>query len=86
LHYDELNDIRDQIFKVRDNSIVPMILCGNKCDLQSKREVPTDEAQKLAEVWNIPMIETSSKEQMNVEEVFFQLVREIKNRNLLAHL
>jgi len=76
--YDEINTFREQITRVKDKSQVPMVLCGNKCDLQNERQVPTAEAQELAKQWGMPIFETSAKARINVEEAFFQLVREIK--------
>jgi len=65
--------------RVNDGSNVPMVLCGNKCDIPAEREVSTDVAKELARQWNIPFFETSAKERINVEEAFYQLVREVKN-------
>jgi len=76
--YDEINTFREQITRVKDKSTVPMVLCGNKCDLQNERQVPTAEATELAKQWGMPLFETSAKARINVEEAFFQLVREIK--------
>jgi GTPase KRas protein len=39
----------------------------------------------LAKTWNCPFFETSAKTGINVEECFFQLVREIRKDNLSKH-
>jgi len=77
--YDEINTFRERIIRIKDTTTFPMVLCGNKCDLETDRQVPTAEAQELARQWNMPFFETSAKERINVEEVFFQLVREVKS-------
>jgi len=79
--YDEINTFKEQICRVKDKSDVPMVLAGNKCDLATERQVPTAEAQELAKQWNIPLYETSAKARINVEEAFFQLVREIRKKS-----
>lgn len=52
---------------------------GNKCDLEDERQVTTQEATELARQWKVPIYETSALARINVEEAFFQLVREIRN-------
>lgn len=55
-----------------------MTLVGNKCDLASERKISTTEGQDLAKSFGIPFFETSAKTRVNVEEVFYSLVREIR--------
>ena len=58
---------------------IPMILVGNKCDLDLVRAVTVREgdslAEKLSDQYNrvIPFYETSAKTNQNVEEVFLKL-------------
>lgn len=55
-----------------------MVLCGNKCDLEPDRQVTTGEGQELAKSFNCPFFESSAKTRINVEESFYELVREIR--------
>lgn len=49
---------------------VPMILVGNKCDLENERVVGKDQGQNLARQWsNCAFLETSAKSKINVNEV-----------------
>lgn len=48
---------------------VPMILVGNKCDLEDERVVGKDQGQGLARTWNSAFLETSAKSKINVNEV-----------------
>ena len=48
---------------------VPMILVGNKCDLEDERVVGKDQGQNLARQWNCAFLETSAKSKINVNEV-----------------
>ena len=60
---------------------IPMVLCGNKCDLEKYRQVEREEGEELARALNCPFFESSAKELVNVEECFRELVIEIKKRN-----
>jgi GTPase SAR1 family protein len=40
--------------------------------------VPTSEGKTLAEKFDVPFFETSAKTRVNVDEVFFELVRLVK--------
>jgi len=77
--YDEASNVfREQILRVKDADKVPMVLCGNKCDLENERQVLKAEAETLAKGWSCPYYETSALARINVEEAFYDLVREIR--------
>jgi len=76
--FDEISSFRDQILRVKDKDKVPVVLVGNKCDLESERQVTTNEGNDLARNFGCPFLETSAKTRINVEEGFFNLVREIR--------
>merc|ERR1712083_550419 len=46
--FNDLYEIRDQILRVKDSEDVPIILVGNKCDLEEEREVGRDQGALLA--------------------------------------
>nr|MDO8085947.1 Rab family GTPase [Candidatus Sigynarchaeum springense] len=52
---------------------IPIVLVGNKIDLEGAREVSKGEGEELAKELNLSYIETSAKEGSNVEEVFEML-------------
>ncbi len=90
--FDEIVTFKEQILRVKDKDRVPMVLVGNKCDLESERQVTTGnfsrqfhnsyfligEGQDLAKSFGCPFFESSAKTRINVEECFFALVREIR--------
>jgi len=77
--YDEASNVfREQILRVKDADKVPIVLCGNKCDLEKERQVTKAEAESLAKGWGCPFYETSALARINVEQAFFDLVREIR--------
>mmetsp|Transcript_17959 Transcript_17959/g.25060 ORF Transcript_17959/g.25060 Transcript_17959/m.25060 type:complete len:251 (-) Transcript_17959:2602-3354(-) len=57
---------REDILKHAQNASV--ILVGTKTDLENKRQVRMEDAEELAQAWNIPCIEVSSKEDLGVQE------------------
>ena len=48
---------------------VPMVLVGNKCDLEDERVVGKEVGQSLARQWASTFLETSAKQKINVNEV-----------------
>ena len=81
-------DFRNQIIRTKNSEAIPFILVGNKCDLTDCREVSQGQAENLANNWKVPYIETSAKTNVNVDKVFFDLLREIhasKFNNEISH-
>lgn len=75
--FEDIATYREQIKRVKDAEEVPMVMVGNKCDL-SAWGVSMNEAREVAKLYGIPLVETSAKTRMNVDEAFYALVREIK--------
>ncbi|CAK7892300.1 ras-like protein 1 [[Candida] anglica] len=78
---EELQSFYEQIQRVKDSDHVPVLVVGNKCDLEVERQVSFEEGQALANSFNCPFLETSAKQRINVEEAFFGLVRSIRDEN-----
>mmetsp|Transcript_12487 Transcript_12487/g.17300 ORF Transcript_12487/g.17300 Transcript_12487/m.17300 type:complete len:199 (+) Transcript_12487:65-661(+) len=83
--FDSLPSFHDQILRVKDEDSFPVVLLGNKCDLEKDRDVSTQEAQEFAQKIGAPFFETSAKARINVEEGFYALVREIRKWNSISH-
>jgi len=54
-----------------------MILIGMKCDLGAQRQVLESEGKALADSWNIPFFEISSKTNMNVDVAVAALAQKV---------
>mmetsp|Transcript_1811 Transcript_1811/g.2322 ORF Transcript_1811/g.2322 Transcript_1811/m.2322 type:complete len:197 (+) Transcript_1811:125-715(+) len=79
--FDESLKFREQIYRVKDVDFakkVPIVLVGNKSDMEEQRQVMTQEGMELAKSWNCPFRETSAKNRTGVDEVWFDVVREIR--------
>lgn len=64
------------------NTDIPRILVGNKCDVKDKIAVNTNMAQKFADSHNMPLFETSAKDDEkadHVEAIFITLAHKLKN-------
>merc|ERR1711974_112790 len=72
-----IGTFRDLIRRVKDCDDTPIILVGNKIDLESSREVSTNEGKQLALSWSCLFIETSAKTRVNVTETYVELVKAI---------
>ena len=62
------------------DSNVNKILIGNKCDLHLRRAVTYAEGEALAREYKIPFFETSAMTDINVDQAFMQIAREVKDR------
>merc|ERR1712168_322287 len=79
--FNDLQDLREQILRVKDTDDVPMVLVGNKCDLEDERVVGKDQGLNLARQFNnCSFMETSAKAKIGVKDIFFDLVRQINKK------
>jgi len=60
---------------------VPIILVGNKTDLHVDRRVTHEQGKRLAEEMKAVFIETSAKENQNVEDIFKQAITKMERLN-----
>jgi len=83
--YDMITTIYDRILDYSGVKTIPTVIVASKCDLdcsQSQLELP--QAEALAEHLGCAWIETSAKDDINVDKVFELCLQEIEKPNLTA--
>lgn len=59
-----------------------LISVGNKNDDPERKVVITEDAQRFARQMDIELFETSAKDNINVEEMFLSITRQVLNHKL----
>lgn len=75
--FKNLNKILMDVYKFSDPNTC-IVLVGNKCDLFEKRKIGYDRAKKFADDMGIEYYETSSKENINVDNLFLNFSKKCK--------
>lgn len=70
--------IRDKILNSIGMDTIPMVLVGNKCDLNSQRQVEFNDGKKLADSFGCKFFETSVKDNININQSFEALIDKIE--------
>ncbi|KAF4504234.1 hypothetical protein G6O67_008410 [Ophiocordyceps sinensis] len=77
----ELATLREEIIRIKDDENVPMVIVGNKADLEESRLVPRAKGFSISQRWGAPYYESSARTRTNVEEVFVDLCRQMLRNN-----
>ncbi|KAI9908108.1 hypothetical protein PsorP6_003703 [Peronosclerospora sorghi] len=64
--FDDIAAFKDKILRAKDVDNVPIVLVGNKCDLEAQRQVAANEGKDLSRHWGCAFMETSAKERVSV--------------------
>ncbi len=83
--FQEVDHFYYHILRVKNEFAFPMVLVGNKSDLEGSRQVEEEEALEIANKMKCPYIETSAKNRHNIERAFYVLVRQVRNHRKDAH-
>ncbi|KAK5634032.1 hypothetical protein RRF57_009746 [Xylaria bambusicola] len=57
----EIAGLRDEIIRIKDDDNVPMVICGNKADLEEHRSVSKPRVFEISRRWGAPYYETSAR-------------------------
>ena len=79
--FEEAALLYQQFLREKDEDSLPSVLVGNKCDLEGERQVGEQEGRDFAATIQCPFFETSAKAGVNIEEAFYELVREMREEN-----
>ncbi|GAB6031883.1 hypothetical protein CHUAL_010279 [Chamberlinius hualienensis] len=79
---DSFNHLSYWLRNIEDNASpdVVKVLVGNKCDAASGRAIETERGQQMADTFDIPFFEVSCKSNINIDEVFVAIARNIRER------
>lgn len=80
----DLMELREDIIKMNNGDThFPMVLVGNKSDLEEDRRVSRSRAFQLSQSWgDMPYYETSARKDANVSEVFIDVCRQIIRKEI----
>ncbi|KAL2260081.1 hypothetical protein VTK26DRAFT_6034 [Humicola hyalothermophila] len=59
--FEELESLRDDIIRIKDDEDIPIVIVGNKADLEDQRAVDRVKAVNLSQRWNVPYYEASAR-------------------------
>lgn len=74
--------VREQILRVKEEEAIPLLLVGNKSDLEERRQVSADDATAKAGEWGVQYVETSAKTRANVDKVRKQRRHHVQQQNV----
>ena len=79
---DSFNNVTSWIEDCENQSpkTIFMVLVGNKCDLEDKRQVSYEEGKELADKNELLFFESSAKDGINVNEIFENSAKEIAKK------
>jgi small GTP-binding protein len=75
--FEEVEAFHRDLVRTRGTNMVPIVVCGNKCDLEAKRVVSRREGEELADRLSAAFLETSALANINVENAFREVVRSV---------
>jgi len=78
ISFQEIRHLRERIINITDKDNMPVVLVGNKADLNDDREVPYDTGEALAKEFGWGFMEGSAKTKTNVVEAFEEATRRIR--------
>ena len=78
-NYESFRNIKKWLKEVKDyaDSHLVTLLIGNKSDLEEQRAVKSEEGAELAESQGLGFVETSAKNNLNIEDAFTRLVTQV---------
>ncbi|XP_014093293.1 ras-related protein Rab-35 [Bactrocera oleae] len=76
-------NVRRWLDEIQNNcDVVNKVLVGNKNDDPDRKVVITEDAQRFARQMDIELFETSAKDNINVEEMFLAITRQVLQHKL----
>ena len=85
---ESFDNLRDWISSIKKNMetkniFLPLIIVGNKVDMEDSREISKEDAENFAKENNYKYFETSAKTGEGVEDIFIYLTKKLfENKNI----
>jgi len=81
--FEELQTFYSEVYRVKEDELpknqkIPIIIVGNKCDLEHERVITTEQGSEFAKSRGCPFMEASAANRIGVDEAYFNLVRKIR--------
>ena len=76
--FNVVQHIYEKMINVFSDRYIPIVLVGNKCDLDHDRAVSCEEGRQLAQEWQCAFIEVSAKHDENIKAAFHQLLQQVQ--------
>jgi len=57
----EIQNLREEIIRIKDDETIPIVIVGNKSDLEEQRQVERAKAYSLSQRWQAPYYESSAR-------------------------
>ncbi|CAB0031197.1 unnamed protein product [Trichogramma brassicae] len=79
---ESFNNLSYWLRNIQENASpdVVKVLAANKCDATTQRAVKIEQGQKIAENFDMPFLEVSCRDNINIEESFLTLARKIREQ------
>ena len=76
---DSFNNIENWMETINENSGSKMsiVLIATKCDLKEDRKITKEEGEELAKKFGLHFYETSSKNNINIKEAFYDIANQV---------
>ncbi|XP_049576525.1 GTP-binding protein Rhes [Syngnathus scovelli] len=72
-----VKSLREEILEIKEDKYTPIVVVGNKTDRGGERRVSEDDVLSIVEMdWNNSYLEASAKDNVNVVEVFKELLQQ----------
>ena len=80
--FKDMAALYSKLCHVKGTCDIPIVLVGNKCDLEDRRCVGKNQGENLARQWGkyCSFMEVSAKECINTTEAFYELVHLIQEK------
>jgi GTPase SAR1 family protein len=78
--FDAIDKFQQDIRAAAEREDIPIVVCGNKCDLP-ERQIKKEDVEAFCSECHLTYFETLSKNNINITESFMELTRQMRKQN-----